>query len=66
MFQLVVGAFPKAIWSRNSSVDTSLDGRAFLFRLSAVATDYLLQNVQAGSGVHPPFCSVDVGSLSRG
>jgi len=67
MFQLVLGAFPKAIWSRDSSVDTSLDGRAFMSRFSAVATDcYLFQNVQAGSGVHPAFCSVGAGCLSPG
>jgi len=65
MFQLVVEAFPKAIWSRTSSVDTSLDSRAFVPRFSTVATDYLLQNVQAGSGIHEAGCRLSFPGVKR-
>jgi hypothetical protein len=61
MFELV-GAFHKAIGSRDSSVNTGLDDRAFIYRFPAATTDFSV----LCSGVHPALCSVDACGPSKG
>jgi hypothetical protein len=52
----LVGAFHKAIGSRDSSVDTGLDDRAFIYRFPAVTTYFLFSKMSRATLVstQPP------------